>query len=195
MPSLTHADIVVVANHHNPSIVSPEWVKEHLGLVETPSQFLHTMELSVWDSAICQVQVDRSRLQVTTKRLNAQGLERIASVALAYVRTLEHVPFAAVGLNFHFEILNPRALELAVDGQNVPRTSEGYSFRFGGVLIGEGEADRMRVVVEPGEGARTTLAFNVHADVTGAEEARRALDNLSQRWRSCEAIAQTFGGG
>lgn len=38
--SLARADIVILANAHNPSIVSPEWLHENCGIDEKPKKLV-----------------------------------------------------------------------------------------------------------------------------------------------------------
>ncbi len=97
---IERADIVIVASAHNPSIVSPQWLKGKKLIVEDPKQFVHTPDFSLFDSETFSLVVDRERLQITAKKKDSGTLKSLASVGSGYIDLLPHVPYKSVGLNF-----------------------------------------------------------------------------------------------
>jgi hypothetical protein len=97
---LERADIVIVASAHNPSIVSPQWLKEKKLIVEGPKQFVHTPDFSLFDSETFSLVEDRERLQITAKKQDRETLKSLASVGSGYINLLPQVPYKSLGLNF-----------------------------------------------------------------------------------------------
>jgi len=79
---LGRADIVILALAHNPSIISPQWLKENHLITEEPKQFVHTPDFSLFDSETFSLIADRQRLQVTAKKQDMDTLKSLASTTL-----------------------------------------------------------------------------------------------------------------
>ena len=100
----TEVNAVVVAESHNPSIVTREWLARHELVPGEVTNFVHTPPLSVveYDKGRLFIQVDAQRLLV---RQQGEGLVpeqiEVPRITKAYVDLLPHVPYTAHGVNFH----------------------------------------------------------------------------------------------
>lgn len=102
---LTNVSIVVVAEHHNPTILNPDFLKAAEIVppdwevapdpITTPA-----MSLVRFTNGIV-ITVDQSRLHVgDNNRQEGPGDSPVAAIARKYVQKLPHVRFKSVGINF-----------------------------------------------------------------------------------------------
>jgi hypothetical protein len=110
MLKLRKASIVILAQAHNPSIISPDWVQKVLLIKEPPSNFVHTPPFSLFDSASFLLTVDTERLELVPKALDEEHILICGQAASAYLRTLPHIPYRTVGLNYIWEY-SPESLK------------------------------------------------------------------------------------
>lgn len=175
LPRPLRADVVILADSHNPSIASPEWVKTHLGIAAEPQSFVHTSEISVLDFADVQLTIDRARLQIASKDLEPDPAAA-AGLATQYVSVLQHIPYKAVGLNLSFAVDLKSEMAVLCDDRKLPGIFGPYSLTFGTIIAGAASDHRLRVIVEPAkEGEKLQLSFNFHFDVSSAETCWAAL--------------------
>lgn len=99
---------VVVKGSFNPSIFSPLWLRQQ-GLIGSPELGEQDIDIITRDFASFRagwlaVQVATDALQLATTDL--EETERLRDVAVGILRTLEHTPIAAVGINreVHFRV-------------------------------------------------------------------------------------------
>ena len=105
--TLQNVNIVLLADAHNPSILSPQWIREKLDVKEKYKEFVNTPQFSLFDAEKFVLIVDSQRLQLTIKKneeneISQNNLEYLYTIAAKYVKTLPHIPYNALGLNFIF---------------------------------------------------------------------------------------------
>jgi hypothetical protein len=103
MLKLRKASIVILAQAHNPSIISTDWVKKVLLIKEPPSNFVHTPPFSLFESNSFLLTVDTNRLELVTKVLDDEHILACGQVGSAYFRALQHIPYRSIGQNFIWE--------------------------------------------------------------------------------------------
>jgi hypothetical protein len=137
--------VVVLANKHNPSIATKDWLQAR-GVVDAkPDEFVHTPVLSVLKYGSLEIVVDEQRLVLaqTGEDLSPAG-SPVIEVARKYVEALPETPYTAAGLNIHGLVpmggaaeasgalkdrfLSPRAF--APDGCEPADMLMGITFRF-----------------------------------------------------------------
>lgn len=101
--TLHSVSVVVTAEFHNPSILNPDFLASHEIVPKdwVAAERLTTPPVSVvkYDNGVDWT-VDQSQLAVTEKVGPAFGDSyRIHALAVAYLRTLPHVPYRSLGLN------------------------------------------------------------------------------------------------
>lgn len=140
MLKLHRASVVILAQSHNPSIISPDWVRSTLSINEKQDNFLHTPPFSLFDSASFLLTVDTDRWELVSKILDDAHILLCGQVAGAYFRTLSHIPYKRLGMNYIW------AYSPSLKGENLPQVSlkineldpkeilGGKSVRYGGTV-------------------------------------------------------------
>lgn len=171
--NLRRADIVIAASAHNPSIVSPQWLKEMNLIVEEPKHFVNTPDFSLFDSETILLVVDRQRLQITAKKHDEESLKSFASIGSGYIRLLSHIPYSALGLNFVWHVKTEE------EGEELPtiRTNIGsihdfssilvnHELNFGSIIYARKEPYLLKISIESQGRAIFICNFNYHHEVT-----------------------------
>ena len=70
----TQASIVLLANSHNPTIVTNEWLTRKEVLTESPEDFTHTPLFSSVETTSFVLYVDPQRLRLDVKTFNHDSL-------------------------------------------------------------------------------------------------------------------------
>ncbi|MBN1330475.1 MAG: hypothetical protein JXA54_13455 [Candidatus Heimdallarchaeota archaeon] len=162
---LIRASIVILAEAHNPSIISPDWIAKNSLIPESPITFIHTPDLSGFDSKSFNLVVDRQRLQLTAKKTNAKITETLTTIIAKYFELLPHIPYLRLGINFDWIIEE--------DNSNLPqiKTTIGkvkdysnifpdHDLCFGSVIHAKKDPYNLRLSIEPTEIDSLTFRFN-----------------------------------
>jgi len=185
---LSAANVVVIAQSHNPTIPSKEWLLAN-GIISPPVvNFTHVPVFSLVETEQVILVVDESRLQVSSKKLDEEGLAYVMQAVARYVRHLPETPYTAVGLNFHWSAVaedEHKVSELARrafvgDRDRLIRAlSTDKDLRVGSILYVGRHGFLLKVVIEPviKEPAKLVIALNYHRDVAGADEACKAFED------------------
>jgi hypothetical protein len=102
--SLIGANIVILAENHNPSIISKEWLSQKRIIVDDFIKFTHTPAFSVVETEFFSLVVDQDRFQLSIKGDFQNKIEDLKQSMLTYVQALPEVPYSAVGFNFLYKI-------------------------------------------------------------------------------------------
>jgi len=202
MLKLRKASIVILAQAHNPSIISRDWVQKVLLVKEPPSNFVHTPPFSLFDSASFLLTVDTDRLELISKVLDEEHISVCAQVAGAYFRKLPHIPYRSLGLNYIWEYSpEPQGkplpqVKLVIDNLNLSRIFGGRSIQYGGTVKVAFKPYILTVKIDY-EGDRT-IVFNYNFSYV-IENARKATNVtksfLSLKGRSQELTKSMLAGG
>ena len=169
---LRRADIVIIASAHNPSIIAPEWLKDKSLIVEEPSHFVHTPDLSIFESESFSVVVDHQRLQIVVKKQDTRSLESLANIASNYVKLLPHIPYKALGLNFTWTIEVDDGeelpkIEININKSDLMSVFEGHEVDCGGIIYARKEPYMLKVVIELQGGNTLVHNFNYNHELEG----------------------------
>lgn len=94
--------VVVLANKHNPSIATKDWLKARAIVDAEPDEFVHTPVLSILKYGNLELVVDEQRLVLTeTGEDLSPAASPLTEVARKYVEALPETPYTAAGLNIH----------------------------------------------------------------------------------------------
>lgn len=186
---LRRADIVILAEAHNPSIIAPEWLKVHSLITEEPKQFIHTPDFSMFESDSFLLVVDHQRWQLTAKKDNMESLRSLASIGHNYVRLLPHVPYRALGLNFTWTVGSQDKEEIPKIIVNIDTTDPasimiGHELNYGGIIYAKKDPYLLKLVIErPGKNV-LTHNFNYHHELHGRsqEDILKFLDCFFTRY-------------
>lgn len=175
---LSRADIIILAAGHNPSIVSPQWLKENSLISESPSHFVHTPDFSVFESDSFSLIVDHQRLQIVAKKQNESSIESLATVAGKYVGLLKHVPYKALGLNLVWSIEtngNTKLPDVTLKLNNSDPTLAftGHKVAFGGIIYAQKESYVLKLTIERQGEKCLVHNFNYHHELASV-----SIDNI-----------------
>lgn len=196
---LSRADIVIIASSHNPSIVSPQWLKDNRLLIEEARHFVHTPDFSLFESESFSLVVDHQRLQITAKKQNRGSLESLANIASGYVKLLPHIPYRSLGLNFlwNVEIEGERAPEIKVNINESDLLSifKGHRITCGAIVYARKEPYLLKLIIER-QGENTLVHnFNYHHTVQhmSAEDIVSLIDKFLMRYsESARIVEETY---
>jgi len=200
---LRRADIVILAAAHNPSIIAPQWLKDNSLIVEKPEHFIHTPDLSIFESETFSLVVEQERLQITAKKQDERSLRSLANIGGDYVKLLPHIPYSALGFNFLWSIEIGKGEKLPQIGLNINNTDlksvfKGYKVDFGGIIYARKGPYKLKLVIE--SQVRNTLVhkFNYHHELKGisTEDIIKLLNNFLIRYKdSSKIIKKLYLGG
>lgn len=198
--SWTGANVVLLAQSHNPSILSPGWIQQNHIIEEPPENFVHTPVFSLYLSSTFQLMVEQERFQLNLRVLSEANLQVLQGAASRYIQTLPHVPYKAVGLNLTWLATVERPEEeerLFFSGSERLRNAfpEG-EVKVGTFLYNVVHGYRLRLLAEPRLQTKGGLGldFNYHFDVPSAEEALRALSRLLACFSGAEQASKHLFG-
>jgi len=117
MLQLRKVSVVILAQNHNPSIISPDWVRNELSINEKEQNFVHTPPFSLFDSASFLLTVDADRWDLIPKILDDAHILLCGRVAAAYFRTLSQIPYKKLGVNYIW------AYSPSLKGEYLPKVS------------------------------------------------------------------------
>jgi len=176
---LIDANIVVLAETHNPTIPSRDWLcnkgvfspEDFVG--EFEKQFVHTPAFATCETPHFRFFVDESRLQIGAK-LSSNDVcpGSLVDKVQRYVESLPETRYTAVGFNFihsaQFATTQDRAQfaaqRLNADGVLLAMGLERQPVEIGLILVWRDQHSRLRAVIEPkGDEENVYMAqTNVH---------------------------------
>jgi hypothetical protein len=197
---------IVVLGDFNPAIFHPLWFSAN-GLVpeeETndADEFIIQKQIAIFSIGKIQLQVDESRLGLTTVE-SPQG-PILRDLALGTLSILEHTPLKAIGLNLDmaFAIETEHAWH-AFGDRLVPKNDWAQILEKPGMqqVVVEGmrsdcNADRVHIRVQPSSHCRVLVAVNQHYQLETAERVdvrerhREAIRVLRDDWANFTAFAR-----
>jgi len=200
---LGRADIVILADAHNPSIVSPMWLKEKELIVEEPKQFIHTPDFSLFESESFLLVVDRQRLQITAKKQDPDSLEKLANVGKKYIELLPHIPYRALGLNFvWFAEMDEDGylpkINVIIDSINdLSSILPEHEIDYGCIIYASKKPYLLKLTINPQGGNAIVFNFNYHHEVKGLEidVIANYIDTLLSLYRYSEKIVEKICSG
>ncbi len=196
---LRRADIIVIAAGHNPSIVSPQWLRENSLINEPPSHFVHTPDFSVFESESFSLTVDHQRLQIVAKKQSESSIGSLAAVAGKYVSLLKHIPYRALGLNLVWSVeIGSNAtlpdIVLRLNNGDPTLAFPGHKVAFGGIIYAQKESYILKVTIERQGENSLVHNFNYHHEIASVpNEGIVGLTNsLAERFKDSAAIIHTL---
>jgi hypothetical protein len=205
---LVGSNVVIVAQHFNPSVASQLW------LVRTGLVAEEDFEPGcIFTEGLVQVCSRRFVLLVTPEQLqlvpkvpeDEQG-ELIAQTVGTLVHTLPHTPFRAVGINFIWHLVpdDGDVCSLTRELFFIPdrplfRDFDVADANFGGYLSKDLFGFRLKLDVKPimtpqlqetPPEHRMQCLFNYHADLPQGEEAVDTIERLLHHWPEAAEVSR-----
>lgn len=190
--SLRKANIVVLANSYNPSIVSRDWVLSRQLLSEPIGDFVHTPAFSLIQNNNFSLAVDMNRLQLSVKEPNPENIKLMPQIIKKFFILLPETPYRAMGFNFTYELQLENDFLKDILSPNEQNIKKLFSPKYGlGVIVSfEFESFVVRVnisPVKPKEKVRT-ISFNFHTGIHKVEEAKERLGLYGKALQKAERI-------
>lgn len=172
---LNGANIVILAQEHNPTIASSHWLFSKGIMPEQAVNFMHIPSLSHYESQNFTLEVDHGRWQLRTNNTNPDIVERLPFIAITYIRTLPETDYRAIGLNFEWRVKRNGNKNLAVITKSIFVNPEGTLAMLAkrddcvitGIIQINHDGFRVQVTVTPGTESDQELRFrfNYHQDI------------------------------
>lgn len=173
---LVSADIVILATAHNPSVLSPEWLKEKKLISKNLNNFIYTPDLSVCESNDFSLVVDRQRLNIASKMVSADSLNIIKNIAMSYIKLLPNIPYTALGMNFAW-MVKANASEITPDISikidqldNFSKIFPDHELSYGCIIKAKKPPYLLKLIIEPKDDKSLVLNFNYHHEIRKIEE-------------------------
>jgi hypothetical protein len=192
------ANIVLLANNHNPSVVTKEWLAQNKILPEPSIDFLHTPFLSRVETEKFFIQVDRQRLDAQVKTFNGDTLSGLSVVVANYVQSRPEVVYTAAGFNSKWQVQ-----DMSLSGklkQIFTSTSPSFTNIFGerhdvgGIVVWEYDVFRVQMTANP-TGSNAGIEFNYHLDMKTINELCEKLPQFACVTKNANQIVTELLGG
>ena len=102
--SLIGASIVVLAENHNPSIVSKDWLTQNKIIEEEILNFTHLPVVSITETNNFNLFIDPNKLQLTIKKISSENLKALPQIISEYLGKLPETPYTAIGFNYSYRL-------------------------------------------------------------------------------------------
>jgi len=193
---LNRADVVILASAHNPSILSPQWLKEKGLIAEKPENFINTPDFSLFESQAFSLIVDRQRFQINTKKQDRSTIESLKRIGAGYLRLLPHIPYLAIGLNLVWILENSKEEELPKINVEIGRAGNlsgilsDHKLSYGCIINAIRSPYVLKLNIEPQEKNISIFSFNYHHETRGIgiEELIGYIENLTNLYESSYKI-------
>lgn len=184
---LIGANVTILANAHNPSIASRDWLLNK-GIFEKPlDESVNTPVFSMSKTERFQLVVDDRRLVVSaTQPPSVDDYKTILGIATRYVRCLPETPYSAAGHNFKWFIEAKDADELTkltrslFVGPMLHLNPDlvGADYQIGAILKYNHKGFAASFKTEPvSQPLGLQTGINYHCDVTGLDDLLERLAN------------------
>ena len=195
---LNAANIVILANNYNPSIISKEWLYEKNIIRDEVINFAHTPPFSLIETKRISFVVDESRLQISLRSISLDSIGALPKIAADFARCLPETPFVAVGFNYRFQMPKGSTYLETLFSPNDAKLKELFSEDYG---IGSMVSFRFKEFVvtmsappPKGDATNVMINFNFHSDCHGAEAVKERLELHPQTMERAEEILRRLSG-
>lgn len=202
--NLRFANIVILAEKHNPTIVSKDWLMDKKIVAEDPTNFIHTPVFSLFESQNFSLIVDENRLQAAPKNFSPSHIDQFKGMVTNYVQRLPETPYKAIGLNYAWETkaeenenaLNQWERDFPLGQNRMSALSPAGKYYFGTIIYDFFDNVRLKIVVEPNLNTLRDLSFdlNYHIDIKELKGIVEAIYQFDQRLNHSEKIVNNLCG-
>ena len=194
----TQASIVLLANSHNPTIVTNEWLTRKKILTESAVDFTHTPMFSTVETPTFLLYVDPQRLRLDVKTFNHDSLYKLPNIIEKYVEALPEVPYSAVGFNSRWQVPDTPLREiLKADFTGDSELFEkvfGGQHNVGGIVLWQYGSFRVQLTANPAQ-ANPAIDFNYHSEVEMVTGLYERLSKFVDVTAHANAIVNDLLGG
>lgn len=98
------ANIIVLANKHNPAIASKDWLTQKNIIEEEITKFTHLPVVSLIETENFELVVDLDSLLLSIKKVNPDNLEVLPQIIFKYMSKLPETPYTAIVFNYFYHL-------------------------------------------------------------------------------------------
>jgi hypothetical protein len=169
---LIEANIVLLAEQHNISIVSKEWLAQNDILTEAVVNFAHLPVASVIETGNFNFFVDLNNLRISLKNINKKNLDNLPKIAVKYVEKLPETPYKAVGFNFIYSVKenHEKLKDILVINDEKLLNVISSDYLFGGIIKFDFENFKVTLTLQPKNVEDTVCDFNFHFPSSNPKE-------------------------
>jgi hypothetical protein len=170
--ALMRADVVILAAAHSPGTLSPGWLRDNELIVDEITQFVHTADLSLYESETLSLIVDKERLQITAKRRDSDAVNRLIDFCERYVTLFPSLSYRAFGVNLSWRVTPGEGESLPLISVSVGSAGDlasilaDHELSYGGIVYAKKDPYVLRLTIKPEEGASLSYVFNYHYNVS-----------------------------
>lgn len=185
--NLAEANIVILAQNHNPTIATRDWLLAKEIISEELETFTHLPVLAHYEYKNFTLTIDQNRLQVRAKILNQNVIQKLPQITIKYVEALPETSYRALGFNFDWIIKQKAGDMLAfsrkifVNPNGVLKDFlDGKEYLIGGLIqFKSDDSFRTQVTVMPEDSETLKITINYHKNIM-LTDGKGRLDMLTQ---------------
>lgn len=190
--NLINANIVLLADKHNTSIVSKEWLIQNKILNETEKviNFTHLPVVSVVETNNFNLLVDEKNLRLSIKKVDENTLRILPNVVTKYIDKLPEIPYKALGLNYLFTINEnqEKLKDFFMINDNKIKSLFPEEFLFGGIIKFKFENFIVTLTLQPNNDEEIQCDFNFHLSSSDKDLIINSLNYYSKTFKKTEDI-------
>jgi hypothetical protein len=198
--SLEKSGIVLGAEAHNPSIISPHWLKANNLINEEPEKFLHTVEVSMIELKDIHIFVDRDLMQITAKKDSNDVRKYLIDIIKGYIELLPHIPYKTLDLNFHWIVKLEESdsrpdIKLSIGKTNLQKAVESKNeLAFGGTIYVCKKLYHLKINIQPMDEKKIVILFYYQYDTESKKpsEIKENIDNFLNFFKDSRKILKNI---
>lgn len=164
---LVKSSIVILASSHNPSIITPQWLKKQKIINEKPINFVNTNEFTFINYKDFSITVDLRRVMLSAIKYNIETIELLEFIGKKYINLLPHNPYEALGLNFGWQVKSFGTREVKINIQintinNISSTLKGHEINYGCIIYARKTPYLLKLTIDPTSENIYFNNFNYH---------------------------------
>ncbi|QUH22631.1 hypothetical protein HYG87_02030 [Methanobacterium alkalithermotolerans] len=186
---LSAANIVVLAEKHNISIVSKEWLAQNSILDGEVVNFAHLPVASVIETNDYSFFVEEKSLRASLKSINNENLENLPIMIIEYIKKLPETPYRAIGLNFLYVIKEnqEKIKEIIMLNDENLKNIFSDNYLFGGIFEFDFNNFKVTLTLKPNN-QEINCDFNFHFSSSDPNEIIKTLAKYCETNKYAEKI-------
>ena len=108
---ISSANIIILANNHNPAIPTKDWLLTKSVFSKEPTNFINTVLLSVFESEEYVLEINEKRLSLIVKKPEDIKIDELINIVKKYINALPETPYSAIGFNIHWRCIRSNSEE------------------------------------------------------------------------------------
>lgn len=175
-------NIVLLAENHNPSIISKEWIIQNKLLEGEIINFAHLPVASIVEDIDYNLFIDENSLRLDVKNVNETTLINSPEILKKYIEKLPEIPYTAIGFNFIFNLKEDQTKLENIFISDVSKLKEIFSehYTFGTIVKFSFEDFIATVKITPDDDETIKADFNFHYPSNNTAKIIKALEKYDK---------------